>query len=970
MSLVAVPALWSDTGAAQLPSYTLFESDPVQPIAMSPDGAKLFVVNTPEGRLEVRGPSDVGSSSNIASVPVGMEPVSVAARSNDEVWVVNHLSDSVSIVDVSADPPQVTRTLQVGDEPRGIVFAGPGGNLAFIATAHRGQNTPWPDGSYDVPGTGRADVWVFDADDLGNSLEGDPVTVINLFGDRPRALAASSDGSTVYAAVYRSGNKTVPVSEGVVCDGPGSCFVQGTLYPGGRPDPIIGYCSSNLNQHCDANSDCGSNNCIRRETGVIVGYNESSGHYEDELARNWDPAIRFSLPDYDVFEINANAAPAPIEVVGGRVAGVGTILFNMIVNPANQKLYVTNTETNNRVRFEGACDYVSEFGPKSSGEPCSVRGNLHRARVTVIDTLGNVTPRHLNKHLNYDIPTPAVEKAKSVGQPLGMAISSDGSTLYVTGFGSNGVAVYNTTQLENDTFVPDAANIITDDVLKGPTGLVLDEARGFLWITASRSPANLYSYNLSTGAIRAAGSWNSPEPDQIVEGRQFLYDTQLTSSNGEASCGSCHLFGDMDDQSWDLGDPDANAFVNLNPRPSSLGFPGLALLPPNQPFDPQKGPMTTQSLRGMANHGPMHWRGDRTGAPADALSENAAFIAFNPAFPGLVGRDEGELDPADMQAFADFALALTYPPNPIRNLDNSLSPGAAQGESLYNGEITDRVANCNACHVLDRAAGFFGSDGSTTFENETMEFKVAHLRNAYQKVGMFGMAPTDFFPDAPGIDEGPQVRGTGFLHDGSVATVFDFLRADVFTTSGGGNNAVNDTEARNLERFIMEFDTNMAPAVGQQTTVTAGSGASTIARVDFLIARAESTYFTNGALGAVPECDLIAKGVVGGTQRGWSYNPGTNVFDSDDASDPLAPWDRNDLVAAAQQANQSVTFTCVPPGSGVRMGIDRDLDGNLDQQDMNDCSVGRLTPKRRSSVAVMFGLIALGLGLMRRRRRA
>ena len=23
--------------------------------------------------------------------------------------------------------------------------------------------------------------------------------------------------------------------------------------------------------------------------------------------------------------------------------------------------------------------------------------------------------------------------------------------------------------------------------------------------------------------------------------------------------------------------------------------------------------MTTQSLRGMANHGPMHWRGDRTG---------------------------------------------------------------------------------------------------------------------------------------------------------------------------------------------------------------------------------------------------------------------------------------------------------------------------------------------------------------------
>ena len=34
------------------------------------------------------------------SVPVGLEPIAVAARSNTEVWVVNHLSDSVSIVDV------------------------------------------------------------------------------------------------------------------------------------------------------------------------------------------------------------------------------------------------------------------------------------------------------------------------------------------------------------------------------------------------------------------------------------------------------------------------------------------------------------------------------------------------------------------------------------------------------------------------------------------------------------------------------------------------------------------------------------------------------------------------------------------------------------------------------------------------------------------------------------------------------
>ena len=47
--------------------------------------------------------------------------------------------------------------------------------------------------------------------------------------------------------------------------------------------------------------------------------------------------------------------------------------------------------------------------------------------------------------------------------------------------------------------------------------------------------------------------------------------------------------------------------------------------------------MTTQSLRGMANHGPMHWRGDRTGGNdpgGDALDEDAAFKKFNVAFDG------------------------------------------------------------------------------------------------------------------------------------------------------------------------------------------------------------------------------------------------------------------------------------------------------------------------------------------------
>ena len=65
---------------------------------MSPNGQFLFVANTPDNRLEVFLIGDAGLTL-VMSVDVGMEPVSVAARDN-EVWVVNHLSDNISIVDL------------------------------------------------------------------------------------------------------------------------------------------------------------------------------------------------------------------------------------------------------------------------------------------------------------------------------------------------------------------------------------------------------------------------------------------------------------------------------------------------------------------------------------------------------------------------------------------------------------------------------------------------------------------------------------------------------------------------------------------------------------------------------------------------------------------------------------------------------------------------------------------------------
>lgn len=161
--------------SAQVP-YQHFEARQVHPISLTPDGSKLLAVNSPDARLSV---FDAANMNRLAEVPVGLEPVTVRARTNDEAWVVNEVSDTVTVVSLTT--LTVTATLRVGDEPGDVVFAG---GKAFVSCSRAGV------------------VKVFDAAtraDLGS---------ITLTGDYPRAMTVSNDGTKVYAAFLFSGNNT------------------------------------------------------------------------------------------------------------------------------------------------------------------------------------------------------------------------------------------------------------------------------------------------------------------------------------------------------------------------------------------------------------------------------------------------------------------------------------------------------------------------------------------------------------------------------------------------------------------------------------------------------------------------------------------------------------------------------------------------------------------------------------------
>ncbi|HEV7732000.1 MAG TPA: YncE family protein [Candidatus Binatia bacterium] len=143
-TVLAIAAVGMPTLARGKPT---FASPNANPIARSPVLDELYVVNTPGDTLDV---VDTSAGAVTARIPVGIDPVSVAVRPDGkEVWVSNHVSDTVSVVDVDPASPtrhQVVATVTAWsedgwvtdfDEPVGIAFAS--NAKAYVALSSRNR---------------------------------------------------------------------------------------------------------------------------------------------------------------------------------------------------------------------------------------------------------------------------------------------------------------------------------------------------------------------------------------------------------------------------------------------------------------------------------------------------------------------------------------------------------------------------------------------------------------------------------------------------------------------------------------------------------------------------------------------------------------------------------------------------------------------------------------------------------------
>ena len=124
--------------------HPTFVSPHARPIALA--GDRVFVVNTPADTVDV---IDVNSSAIVNRIPVGVDPVGIAVRPDGlEVWVSNHVSDSVNVINNDPNSPSflsVISTIQSFDENRATTFDEPVGiafannDKAYVALSSENQ---------------------------------------------------------------------------------------------------------------------------------------------------------------------------------------------------------------------------------------------------------------------------------------------------------------------------------------------------------------------------------------------------------------------------------------------------------------------------------------------------------------------------------------------------------------------------------------------------------------------------------------------------------------------------------------------------------------------------------------------------------------------------------------------------------------------------------------------------------------
>ena len=880
----AIAMLSTFADAADLP-YVNWENHPIRALDLSPDHKTLAVAHTADQRVQLFDVS-TGTPIPIGHVLVGVDPVSVRFRNNSELWAVNHISDSVSVIDVANR--QIRATLQTNDEPFDVVFAS---GKAFVSCSQANE------------------IAVFDLSDLTLAARS-----IAIHAQDPRALAVSPDGKTVYAAIFESGNASTALFGGFSRTDPRLPNVVNDVrspYGGVNPPPNAG---TGFNPPVNPVA-------IPPRVSLIVR-RDANRRWMDDNQHDWTRFVSGDLAGASRRVQGWDVVDRDIAVIDTAnlsvryVTGLMNIGMALSVKPDGEVTLV-GTDATNEIRYEPNVKgrFVKvELARVSAVNAGAGNANGNTAGNSVVD---------LNSHLKYILQTePQSVRDQSIGDPRAMVWRGDGQLAWIAGLGSNNVIAIDSQGRRIGAPIRTGA---------GPAGLALDEVKARLYVW-NHFDASLSVIDTAQRNEIARVAVFNPLPQAIRNGREFLYATQKTSGLGQASCASCHVDARMDQLGWDLGDP------TLPPAAFDQNCATL-LIAACTSYHAMKGPMTTQTLQDIIGKEPLHWRGDRRGIEA-----------FNPAFVDLLGDDSelsaAEMAafkeylssltfPPNPYRGLDNSLPEALPLTGQRTSGRFSMVGlplgvgnAKRGLQLYSNNFLDSQFQCSSCHTLPTGMAVNGSIRSPILnfsvgmgslpigpmgENHlgvvstdgftNVSIKVPQTRNMHEKVGM-EFTSTE------------SLSGFGFAHDGTVDSLANFFSASLF--SPRSDQDIADLVALNMAFSGSDFgDANpllSAPAplskdshaaVGAQASVT---GTSLPARANELL-----------SLARAQKIDLV----VAQGRQSYAFNRASDRFMGDAGQTPLS---LSQLLALANVQTPQ-TWTALPSGLAGRIGLDRDGDG-------------------------------------------
>jgi len=699
-------------------TFLNFETPTVHPLALSPSRKILAVCNLADGRVELFFTTN-GMLTAAASIPVGVDPVTVRFRTEEELWVVNSISSSISVVDLSQR--KVVRIIPTSTRPADVVFAG-SPERAYVSAS-----------LFNL-------IQVFDPLDFSLLQE------IPIKGQRPAAMTVSNDRNSVYVALRESGNGSTILSRKLT-------FLDTRSAPGPVDDPAGPYGGKNPPPNSGDSFEPAIGAALAAIPPPPVSHivrKSEDGRWLDGNNRDWTEYVRGSkaplsgrIQGWDLLDHDI----AVIQTVSNSVSYIErlmTMCFDLAVNPSDGRIALVGTEALNQIRFEP-----------------NLKAIFTRINLALVNPeRGTNAIKDLNPHLDYSKRTiPISERKASIGDPRAVAWSQDGDRIYVVGMGSDNLIVINDQgqRLGNPLPLP-----------AGPSGLVLDATNNVLYVL-SRFDAAVSVIDLDTMSVRQTFPLFDPTPVAIKRGRKHLYNTHTGSGLGQASCASCHPDARFDRLAWDLGNPLGE---NIRGDLFRNHFDHLEIIYPH--LHPLKGPMVTQTLQDIIGHEPFHWQADRGGLKDFAVT----FKDLQGADEELSDQEVTEFK--DFLATIQFPpnpfgrTNSAFSPLPLTNFFATGKGKLAAGTKLPDGHAFPLRGNCGICHTSPGGLGLENTPLLDTNGNHQLMlssngrsdgriFKIPHFRLLPEKLGLF-------------YDRTDSTAGFGFLHDGRVDTLEKFVQ--------------------------------------------------------------------------------------------------------------------------------------------------------------------------------------------------